>query len=108
MNLSNTVNYFASPLTYRTYAAGSYDASGNWTKGTASESTITMMVVPATGRELKDVPEGIREEVLYAGYTSSTITKDSEVDYNSETFRVIYIFPWLVGAFHKVMLGKVK
>lgn len=69
MSLFNTKT-----VTVKRYTNGNYDTpDGSWQEGTESTFTIKCSWQPATGDDLKAIPEGRRSSSMYKLYTSTKL-----------------------------------
>lgn len=74
-------------------ASGSYDAAGKWVPGAATTTdNIKAVVQPASGRVLRDMPEGKREEARFVIWVNGTLALDDVIVYRSERYRVVYLW----------------
>jgi hypothetical protein len=72
MSLFNTKT-----ITYKRYTKGGYTGPGNsYVPGTSSSSTLTGTWQPASGDDLKPLPEGRRIGTIYKLYTATTLVID--------------------------------
>lgn len=89
--------------------ADNYDESGYALKGEADDAVpIEADVQPATGRNLVDVAEGVREEVSYMIWTPYDLKNDHTIVYNGENFRVVALWPRREDNFTKAAIGRLK
>lgn len=103
-DLGFVVDAEAVPVTLRTQG-GDYDAGGKWVPTTAVDTTILATVQPTGGKQLLDLPEGLRSEAKYALWTRSALALDDVVIYGGANYRVIFAWPRPEGGFYKVALG---
>lgn len=89
-------------------ALGQYDDDGNWIPGAPSTSTVRAAVQPASGRQLMDLPEGIRNEARWLAWSRSEIRLDDEITYAGSRYRVMFVWPRLEGGFHRAAMGLLK
>lgn len=90
-----------------TRAAGDYDADGNFDKGLATTTTIRAAIFPASGNQLRDMPEGIRTEAGWVAWSRSSIAVDDQIVNGSITYRVLFVWPRPEGGFTRAALGRV-
>jgi len=89
--------------------ASSQNDLGEWTYTyTNSSSPIPSRVVPVTDRIKIDYP-GLYEDVNYICYctSSASISKDSEITYNNQVFRVREVVTDSSFTYKKALLKKV-
>lgn len=92
-------------VTLKRAAAGHYDDDGNWIPGSETSTTIRAAVQPASGRQLMDLPEGIREEARWLVWSRSEIRKDDTIVHGGQSFRVMFVWPRAEGAFWRAAMG---
>lgn len=97
----------AVPVTHET-VGGAYDAAGKWVKGTPATATILATVQPASGRQLMDLPEGLRTEARYFAWSGTALVVDDIVIYAGSRYRVIYTWPRPADSFTRAALGLTK
>lgn len=95
----------ARPVTLTRPGEGYYDSVGDYEAGVATVSTIRAVVQPAGGRELMDLPEGVREEAQYLIWSRTDLTKDDIITYRAEDFRVVHVWPRHEGGFTRAAMG---
>lgn len=93
-------------VTLTTKAAGYYDADGNWVPGAPTSSTIRAAIQPTRGKQLMDMPEGIRTEAGWMLWTRSAIAVDDEITSGGIGYRVLFTWPRLEGGFYRAALGR--
>lgn len=93
-------------VTHKARAAGSYDENGNAVPGALTDASIVAAIQPASGRMLQDLPEGLREEVTYVGWTRSAVAADDQMVYGGDTFRIRHVWPRPSDGFNKFALGR--
>lgn len=75
----------AATITRRRRAAGTRAATGYWTPGAATDTSIVASVQPATGEDLQVLPEGLRTARGIRVFTSSELrTADPTVGTTSD------------------------
>lgn len=86
-------------------AVGSYDDDGDFVPGAPTTSTIRAVVQPASGRQLMDLPEGIREEARWLVWSRAEIRKDDTIVHGGQSFRVMFVWPRMEGSFWRAAMG---
>lgn len=86
-------------------AAGTYNADGEFVPGAETTSTIRAAIQPASGRQLMDLPEGIREEARWLAWSRSEIRLDDEITHAGSRYRVMFVWPRAEGAFWRAAMG---
>lgn len=89
-------------------AAGHYDGDGNWVPGSATTSTIRAAIQPASGRQLEDLPDGIRNEARWLVWSRSEIRLDDEITHGGSCYRVMHVWPRADGGFWRAAAGLLK
>ena len=92
-------------VTIERKAAGAYDGDGKWVAGAETTSTIRAAVQPASGRQLMDLPEGIRNEARWLAWSRSEIRMDDTVVHAGSTYRVMFLWPRAEGSFWRAAMG---
>lgn len=95
-------------VTLKRKAAGYYDDDGNWVPGAPTTSTIRAAVQPASGRQLEDLPDGIRNEARWLVWSRSEIRLDDQITHAGSNYRVMFVWPRADGGFHRAALGLLK
>lgn len=88
-------------------ASGSYNADGEFVPGAATASTIRAAIFPASGNQLRDMPEGIRTEAGWVCWSRSTLAVDDQITAEGITYRILFAWPRPEGGFYRVALGRV-
>lgn len=86
-------------------AAGHYDDDGNFVPAAETTATIRAAVQPASGRELMDLPEGLREEARWLVWSRSEIRIDDTIVHRGQPFRVMFAWPRMEGGFWRAAMG---
>ena len=94
-------------VTLTTRAAGAYNADGDFVPGSATISTIRAAIFPASGNQLRDMPEGIRTEAGWVCWSRSALAIDDQIAADGVTYRVLHAWPRPEGGFHRAALGRV-
>lgn len=89
-------------------AAGHYDQNGKWIPGVPSTSTIRAAIQPASGRQLEDLPDGIRNEARWLVWSRAEIRLDDVITHGTSSYRVMFVWPRADGGFHRAALGLLK
>lgn len=97
----------AVPVTLET-TGGAFNAAGKWVKGTPATSSIMATVQPASGRQLMDLPEGLRTEAKYFAWSGAALAVDNVVIYAGSRYRVIYTWSRPDDGFTRAALGLTK
>lgn len=87
---------------------GAYDAKGKWVPGVATIGAIMATVQPASGRQLMDMPEGIRTEAKYVMWSEKATVVDDIVIYGGQRYKVLYTWPRRADSFTRAALGLTK
>lgn len=108
MSLRDSITSLASgTYTITRTASGTYDATGAYTQGGLSSFDIVASIQPATGRQLRDLPEGQRGDEVVAVFTITELrtrtptTEPDTVAYRGEPWTLITVKRWdSFGATH--------
>lgn len=88
-------------------AADSYDPNtGKTVPGVSTTATIKAVIQPATGNQLRDLPEGVRTEAQWLLWSRAEILLDDTITHKSIDYRVVYVWPRDEGAFYRAALGR--
>jgi len=116
LNVGIAIDAFAVSVTRTRKADGSYNADGVWIPGTPAAVAIKATVQPVSGdgvksslgRELMDMPEGIRTEAKYIAWSRSELLVDDAIAYKSGNYRVLFVWDRDTGGFSRGVLGSLK
>lgn len=86
-------------------APGAWGSDGKFTDGAATTSTIRAAVQPASGRQLMDMPEGIREEARWIVWSRAELRLDDRIAHGGQLFRVMHVWPRTEGSFWRAAMG---
>lgn len=108
ISLDDTVLFDAVPMqVLRKQGAGSY-VNGEWVAPTTLPEDIMATIQPVTGRDLKDLEEGLRRTARYALWTLSALATDEIVIYGGSNYRVMTSFVRPDGGYTKAVIGLLK
>ena len=79
-----------------------------WVTGAETSTTIRAAVQPASGRQLIDLPEGIREEARWLAWARSEILVDDTIIHGGQSFRVMFVWPRMEGNFWRAAMGLLR
>lgn len=105
MDVAEAIDEEGTTVTFRTFAPDTYN-HGKLVPGAATPGSLWAMIQPASGRTMSDVPEGLRVEVAYVGWSRTAVAVDNEIDYGGETYRVGWVKPWPMGNYTKFAMMK--
>lgn len=111
IDLALAIDGEAVNVTLTRKASGHHDQTpgsatfGNWIPGAPSTTTIRAAVQPASGRQLMDLPEGLREEARWLVWSRSEIRKDDTIVHGGQSFRVMFVWPRMEGGFWRAAMG---
>lgn len=86
-------------------AAGHYDQDGNWNPGSATSSTIRAVVQPASGRQLEDLPDGLRAEARWLVWSWSELRLEDKITHAGSTYKIMHLWPRADGGFWRAAAG---
>lgn len=89
-------------------AGGAYNQAGVWVPGGVSGSTIRAAIQPASGRILQELPEGVRTDARFTGWSRTAVREADEIGYASERWRIIYVWPRPADGFTRFAMGKTR
>jgi len=99
------VNYFSRPLAIERDSQGGYDEGGNFIPDQRESESFSGSVQPARGQDLRDMPEGIREEARFILSTTREIRNDDIIVDGSCKYRVMHVWPSTLGHYTRAALG---
>ena len=105
INIGIAVDYFSRGLEIERNKGGSYDARGNFDANSGVTAKLNGSIQPMRGRDLNDMPEGIREEARLILSTTGKVENDDTVIDGGTKYRVIYIWPSTLGHYTRAALG---
>ena len=111
IDVAEAIDDEAEPVTLTVYPVtpgGKYDGKGNAIRAVGVVTTILAAIQPVSGRQLKDVPEGIIKEVSNVGWSRTPVAVNNEIGYGGETFRVTWTWPRPRDGFTKFTLRKIQ
>lgn len=107
MNLAGAgIDRRAVPVQHTRAAAGAYNDDGEWVPGAPANSTIRAVKQPASGRQLMDVPEGIRAEAQWFIWSRSELRIDDTVTFGGLSYRLVYVWARDEGGFYRGAMGE--
>lgn len=86
-------------------AAGSYTSGGRYVAGADTSTAIRMCVQPMNGRQLMDVPEGVRDEAKFVGWSRTALVTTDRVQVGSTIYKIVFTWPRPADGFTRVALG---
>lgn len=86
-------------------AAGHWDDDGNWVPGEPTSSTISAAIQPASGRQMEDLPEGIRNEARWLLWSRAEIRLNDKIIHAGSSYRVMHVWPRIEGGFWRAAAG---
>jgi hypothetical protein len=88
-------------------APDTYDPNtGKGVDGASTTTSIRAVIQPATGNQLRDLPEGVRTEAQWLLWSRSEVLLDDVVTHKGVEYRVVYVWPRDEGAFYRAALGR--
>ncbi|QJD54316.1 hypothetical protein [Aminobacter phage Erebus] len=107
LDLGFVIEAEAQPAVFERKSGGNY-VEGDWIANAANVVNTTATIQPASGRQLMDVPEGVRAEARFLLWTRSELALDDVVIYGGARYRVVYTWPRPEGGFNRAALGLTK
>ena len=107
IDVGQAIDEEAVTVTLKAAAPGTYDAGGNYVPGALPDPLpeIQAAIQPVSGSSLRDLPEGIREDVSLVGWTRSSVAVQNEIIYGGSTYRIAFVWPRPVDGFNKFAMG---
>ena len=85
---------------------GHYNDDGDWVAGSPVLKTIRAAIFPASGNQLRDMPEGIRTEAGWLIWSRSEMKVNDVITDGNVAYRVLFAWPRPEGGFHRAALGR--
>lgn len=87
-------------------AVGTYDANGTYTPGTLTTASARAVLQPVSGAQLRDLPEGLRDDVSLVGWSRTSFALGDGLAYSGRSFRVVHLWSRPVDGFVKFALAE--
>lgn len=107
MDIAEAIDGEAVSITRIRRSAGAYNADGEFVPGAADALSILAALQPARGRQLMDMPEGLRAEAGYLLWSRSDLALDDEIVASGARYRVLFVWPRPDGGFYRAAMGLV-
>lgn len=99
----------AVPVTFQPPPGATYDKKGNAIFVPApAPASGWATIQPVSGRELQDLPEGLRAEVSMVGWSRTMVALKWEILYGGEVYRVVHLWPRPMDGFSKFALKRAQ
>lgn len=108
IDVAIAIDNFAVNVSLKSKATGSYDDGGNYVEGSETTEQISATIQPIKGIELKDLPEGIREEAKWIAWSRHDLENDDVIVHENVEYRVMYIWPRSLGNYTRAAIGMVE
>ena len=105
LNVAFAIDLWQEDVVLKTRGPNTYNSTGDIAVSYLPDVTIKAMVVPATGKTLQEVPEGMRDEAQLVLWTRVDLTTDDEIEYLNDRYRLLTVEKWTQGAYNKAILG---
>jgi len=83
-----------------------YNADGDRVPGYSTVGPILAVVQPASGRQIMDLPEGVRAEARWLAWSRADLQLDDVIEHAGRTYRVVYLWPRSEGDFYRAAMGE--
>lgn len=108
MNAAAAIDRRAIAMVRRRRGPGDYDDGGTYIEGLPVSAPIKAVIQPASGDQLKDVPEGLRTEANWIVWTRTDLELDDVIDASNVSYRVVYVWPRAEAGFYRAALGRIS
>lgn len=108
MDVADAIDGEAVTVNYRTVTANFDQSTGKTPKTLGDPVSISAAIQPASGRQLMDVPEGVRTEARFIAWSRSTLALDAQIQYDGEWYRILYTWPRPQDGFTRAAMGRLK
>ncbi len=98
----------ATGVTFYPKQPDSYDARGNRVTAASTGVAGRAVIQPVSGRILRDLPEGVRDEASHSGWSRRSVVLGDEIGYRGERFRVVHVWSRPMDGFNKYALKRIK
>lgn len=107
-DVADAIDAEAVPVTLQApVAATQYDARGNAITPTPiPPRTIYAAMQPASGNQLRDLPEGIRSDVSFLGWSREAVAEGSGIVYRGRQLKVIQTWEWPEDGYTKFAMSE--
>lgn len=87
-------------------ASGVWNDVGKWVPSVPAETSIQCAIQPARGTALMDMPEGIRRDAQWLGWSRSNVRTNDEILHQGVWYRVLFTWPRVLDGFTRFALGR--
>lgn len=95
IDVAEAIDGEAVPVIFQAPAIGTYRDDGVAVFSTPPEPIPTFAAIqPFSGRNLRDLPEGIRDDAALVGWSRTSLDTNWTVIYNGVSYRVLRAWPW--------------
>ena len=109
MDISFVIEAEANAIVSIERKTGGAYVSGKWVPSApTTQNNVSVVLQPTGGRELRDLPEGIRKEAKYSLWSPGTVVLDDVIVYGGKRYRVIFVWERPEGTFTKAALGLIS
>ena len=92
-------------MNYTSPESGSYNLDGEWVGVAGAAEQIIGVIQPAKGRQLLDMPEGVRAEARFFLWTRKSVALRGIVNYGGANYKVVFVWPRPDGGFTRAAVG---
>ena len=108
-DVAEAIDAEAVPVTFQPPGTATYDVKGNAVPGALPAAIPAMAAIqPAPGRLLRDLPEGVRSDVGYVGWSRTMVAEAWEILYSGQNYRVVKVWPRPQDGFTKFAMARVQ
>lgn len=109
INVSPAISRLAKTATLSAVASGTYDEGGNFVPGADTETEIKAVILEMNPAELRDLPEGIRDEATAFLWTKTELQNDDHVTQSGTEYRVLKTSDRSeIGHYYRAVVGRVN
>lgn len=106
MDISFVIEAEANAIVSIERKTGGAYVSGKWVPADpAIQNDVPVVIQPTSGRELRDLPEGLRIEAKYSLWSLGSLALNDVIVYAGKRYRVIFLWERPEGSFTKAALG---
>lgn len=107
MDVAEAIDAEAVTVTYADVAtAGGSYVHGKWVASAAAPGNIQAAIQPASGRQLMDLPEGVRSDASFVGWSRTAVKVNGTIGYDGKSWRIVFVWPRPQDGFTRFAMGE--
>lgn len=105
IDVAIAIDLESTPVTRLRDAPGVYTDGGRYIDGIPGSMSIHAAIQPANGRQLMDLPEGIRTEAKFLAWSRSDLQVNDRLTVGKSLYKIIFTWPRPMDGFNRAALG---